>query len=365
VKSLREAANFRLGYETTGVIAAEIDVTSLGYKAPARLVLYQAMRDRVAGLPGVADAVVASTYALQGWGFGIRVHIPGVDSVPTPPNGITVYNAVGSGYFSTLGQKIVAGRPILPADVAAESRVAVLNESMASAVWPNDRAVDRCIMLNQDSLCTTVVGVAEDARQGFRSDPRFEIYVPAGPRWPASANVMLVRARDGGPRRLVEPIRRAMQATATNLPYANVQTLDDVFAPTIRPWKTGAMLFSLFGGLAIVIAAMGLYSAISYNVAQRRHEFGVRLALGARIADVVRLVMDQGLRAAVFGVVMGSAAALLLGRFIAPLLFQTSPRTPSAFGVATVVVVVVAALASFVPAWRASRVDPVTALRGD
>jgi ABC-type antimicrobial peptide transport system permease subunit len=156
-----------------------------------------------------------------------------------------------------------------------------------------------------------------------------------------------------------------MQSAAPDLPYADVQTLDDVLAPEIRPWKTGATLFSIFGGLALLIAAMGLYSAISYSVVQRRHEFGVRMALGARIADVVRLVMDQGVRAALLGIVAGSLIAIGAGRFVEALLFQTSPRSPAAFALAAFIVVSVAAAASFVPAWRASRVDPVTALRGD
>jgi putative ABC transport system permease protein len=186
-----------------------------------------------------------------------------------------------------------------------------------------------------------------------------------GYAWGAGPNVLVVRTRDSDARRLIQPVRRAMQGTAPNLPYADVQALEAVMAGQIRPWKTGATLFAVFGALALVIAAVGLYSAISYSVAQRRHEFGVRVALGARVADVVRLVMDQGVRAALVGVALGSGAALLLGRFIAPLLFQTSPRNSAAFGVAAMLIVVVAAAASFVPAWRASRVDPVSVLRGD
>jgi hypothetical protein len=260
----------------------------------------------------------------------------------------------------------VEGRSIMPSDVGGAARVAVLSEAMARAYWPGERAVDRCIILNADSECTTVIGVAANAKEGLQSaDPKFLVYVPAGPTWGAGPNVILVRSRDGNTDRLVEPIRRAMQGTQPNLPYADVQPFDAVLAPEIRPWKTGATLFSLFGGLAVLIAAIGLYSAISYSVVQRRHEFGVRMALGARIADVVRLVMDQGVRAGLVGLVLGSVAALLLGRFIEPLLFQTSARSPSAFAMAAVVIVVAAAVASFVPAWRASRVDPVAALRGE
>jgi hypothetical protein len=276
------------------------------------------------------------------------------------------YNAVGAGYFSTLGLALVEGRPLTAADVAAEARVAVLSEAMARAYWPGERAVDRCLLLRGDSVCTTVVGVAADAKEGLQqTDPRFLVYVPLGPRWNAGANTLLVRSSDADAARLVAPLRRAMQGVAPNLPYADVQSLGDLLAPEIRPWRTGATLFSLFGALALLIAAGGLYSAISYNVTQRRHEFGVRMALGAEVGDVVRQVMDQGVRAALIGLALGSAIALGAGRFVQTLLFQTSPRSPSAFAAAATLIVIVAVAATFIPAWRASRVDPVTALRAD
>ena len=367
VRSLRQTATVQLGYRVAGIVAGGVDVIPLGYKPPARLALYSAMRDRVAALPGVADVALASTFPLQGYAYGIRVKVPGRDSLPVAPNGLApTYNAVSAEYFSTLGIRIVDGRPFLTGDLGSAQRVAVISEAMARAYWPGERAVGRCLMLNADSVCTTVVGVAGDTKVAIENvDPRFDVYVPLGAQWNAGANALLVRARDGDADRLVEPIRRAMQGTAPNLPYADVRTLDAMFAPEVRQWRTGATLFTLCGALALAIAAIGLYSAISYGVAQRRHEFGVRMALGARIADVVRLVMDQGIRAALAGVLLGVAAALALGRFIAPLLFQTSPRTPSAFALAATIIVVVAAVASFFPAWRASRVDPVSVLRGD
>jgi predicted permease len=365
VKSLREAARFRLGYETTGVLAGMVDMSALGYKAPARIAIYEAMQARVKALPGVADAALASTHPLQGWAFGMRVAVPGMETVPVSPTGGTVYNAVSSGYFTTLGLAIVEGRAILPADETDESHVAVLSENMARAYWPNERAVGRCVMLNRDSVCTTVIGVAANARQALSGEPGFLVYVPLSPRWGAGANTLVVRARDGDPRRLVLPIRQAMQSAAANLPYADVQTLDDVLAPQVRPWKTGATLFSLFGALALAIAAMGLYSAISYSVVQRRHEFGVRLALGAGIADVVRIVVAYGLRPVVVGVVVGTVAAVAAGPAISSLLFQTSPRDPTVYVIMGGVMLVVAAVASVIPARRAARVHPATALRGD
>ena len=366
VHSLKEAASVRLGYETTRVLSATMDVESYGYSNPARGALYGEMRERAMAVPGVEDAAISSTHPLLAWRFGMRVSVPGRDSLPRSPVGGPFYNAVGAGYFSTLGLKLVEGRPLTSADVSAEARVAVLSEAMARAYWPGERAVGRCILLRGDSACTTVVGVAADAKERLQAtDSPFLVYVPLGSRWNAGANTLLVRSRDADGAQLVEPVRRAMQGIAANLPYADVQSLGELLAPEIRPWRTAATLFSLFGTLALVIAAGGLYSAISYSVSQRRHEFGVRMALGAQVGDVVRQVMDQGVRAALIGLALGSAIALAAGRFVEALLFQTSPRSPSAFAVAAAFIVLVALAATFIPAWRASRVDPVTALRGD
>jgi hypothetical protein len=314
----------------------------------------------------VATVTVSSTHPLLPWGWGMRVRVPGRDSVPQPPNGGPYYNAVGADYFATLGLRIVEGRPITASDVSSGARVAVMTEPMARAYWPGERAVDRCVMLGSDSACTIIVGVAEDARETVTGgDPRFLLYVPISASRSAGVNALLIRVREGDPARLVAPIRRAMQTAAPNLPYADVQTMDDLLAPQIRPWRMGAILFSLFGALALLISAIGLYSALAYTVTQRRLELGIRSALGAQAGDVVRLVMGQGVRAAVVGVLVGLAATLVAGRFVADLLFETSPRNPIVLGAVTTLLLAVSAVASFIPAWRASHVDPATALRAD
>jgi len=368
VQSLRRAATVPLGYEPTGVLAASMDVVPLGYKIPQRVALYASLRDRIAALPGVAGAAVAATYPIQGrFRFGVEIVVPGRDSLPPTPDGmLPAYNAVGGGFFSALGIRMVDGRPIVDSDMGTPARVAVVSDAMARAYWPGERAIGRCLKINADSVCTTVVGVAADVKETIdQTGAAFVVYVPLSSEWGPGPTAVMIRARNGRAERLIPAVRRVMQGTAPNLPYADVQPLDAMMAPQLRTWRTGASLFTLFGGLALVIAAIGLYSAISYTVAQRRHEFGVRMALGAQIPDVVRLVMDQGIQAAVIGTVVGAVVAASLGGVVAPLLFQTSPREPVAFALAAVVIVVVAALASFVPAWRASRVDPVSALRGE
>jgi len=364
VRSLRQASGVKLGYDRARVIAATMDLIAWGETPAERLALYSAMRDRVTALPGVASVTLASTHPLQGWGFAMRVRVPGRDSLPRAPLGGPQFNGVAGAYFETLGLSLVDGRSITSGDVARDANVAVVSEAMARAYWPAERAIGRCLMLGHDSACTTIVGVAADAVEWVEGEqPRFLIYRPISEQMPV--NTMLVRSAGVDARVLVTPIRRAMQATAANLPYADVQTLEEAFAPQVRLWRLGAVLFSLFGALALLIASVGLYSSISYAVTQRRHEFGVRMALGAQVGDVLQLVMTQGVRAALGGVVVGSVAALLAGRFVTDLLFQTSPRNPMVFAVVTGLILAIAAVATFIPAWRASRVDPVAALRAE
>ncbi|HUQ84364.1 MAG TPA: ABC transporter permease [Gemmatimonadaceae bacterium] len=365
VSSLRQAAKLELGYRRDRVIAATMDLIPSGYSRAAQIALYSDMRDRVAAISGVASVTLASTHPLQGWAFGTHVRVPGRDSLPEPPGGGPYLNAVGADYFQTLGLRIVEGRPITSADAVGDP-VAVLSEAMAKAYWPGERAVGRCVVLGAGPDCTTVVGVAANAAEDVREDkPRFMIYLPLSERRTSSVNTLLARVDNADPEKLIEPIRRAMQGAAANLPYADVQTMEALFAPQTRPWRMGAVLFSVFGALALLIASVGLYSAISYAVTQRRHEFGVRMALGAQVPDVLRLVTGQGVRAAAIGVVLGISAALLSGRFVADLLFRTSARSPAIYVAVAALILAVASIAAVIPAWRASRVDPATALRAD
>jgi putative ABC transport system permease protein len=366
VTSLRQVGALQLGYQPRRVIAATMDLESIGYKTADQNALLLAMRERLKRLPGVVSVAASATHPLYGAWSGMWVHLPGRDSLPQATNYGPYSNVVTGDYFKALSLPIVEGRPINDQDVAADGRVVVLSEPMARAYWPGESALGRCVLLGSDSTCWNVVGVAANAREWVASnDERFVVYVPATPRRHASPKVLIVQSRDESPERLTADIRRTMQSAAPNLPFADVQSLESMFARQIRPWQMGATLFTTFGVLAVLVAALGLYSAISYRVIQRRHEFGVRMALGAHIADVIRLVMGQGVRAAAIGVSAGCLAALLAGRYIADLLFQTSPRSPVVFGAVAVIMLLVAVAATFIPAWRASRVDPATALRTD
>jgi ABC-type antimicrobial peptide transport system permease subunit len=175
---------------------------------------------------------------------------------------------------------------------------------------------------------------------------------------------LFVRVR-GPADRAAETVRKSLQPLMPGSSYVTAQPMSEIFAPTVRSWRLGATMFVAFGGLALILAAIGLYSVIAYSVAQRTHEIGVRVAFGARVIDVVRLVMTEGIRLAAVGVVIGAAIALYAGRRVKPLLFDVKPTDPLVFGVVVGVLLAVAALACLVPALRAGGVDPNVALRKD
>jgi ABC-type antimicrobial peptide transport system permease subunit len=177
--------------------------------------------------------------------------------------------------------------------------------------------------------------------------------------------MLIVRPSAVDPGELVEPLRRAMQTVMPGVPYANVRPMRASLDEEMRPWRLGATMFAVFGLIALVLSSLGLYSVVAYTVAQRMHEMGVRVALGAQVGDIRRLVLTQGLRVAAVGVAGGTIIALTTGRFVAPMLFQTSPRDPVVFGVVIALLLAVATLASLVPARRAVRADPLVALRSE
>jgi ABC-type antimicrobial peptide transport system permease subunit len=213
--------------------------------------------------------------------------------------------------------------------------------------------------------CTYVVGVAEDIHtQTLAPETRyFYYYVPAAQMQPLLGG-LFVRVR-GDTRRFVEPLRRRLQQEMPGASYVTVTRLGENIERETRSWVMGATVFTAFGVLALVVAAVGLYSVIAYNVAQRKQELAVRMALGAPAASVMGSVVAQGLRLALLGAAVGSAIALVAGRWIEPLLFDQSARDPAVFATVTAALLFVAILASAIPAFRGVRVDPNAALRAE
>jgi len=193
---------------------------------------------------------------------------------------------------------------------------------------------------------------------------RFRYYLPLDQFRPLSASFLMLRTR-GEPAAHAESVRQALQRVMPGDGYVTARPLGSIIGQQRRSWEMGATMFVAFGGLALLVAAIGLYAVIGYNVAQRMHELGVRIALGARSADVVRLVVGQGMGFAIAGAALGGALAFLAARWVQPLLFEQSARDPLVFGTVAVILVTVAIVASMVPAFRATRADPNRTLRAE
>lgn len=365
VRSLRNVRAEDLGMDMEPVLRATIDLESAGYSAADRTAFLERAMQRLRRLPGVDDVAMAKSSPFGSIGTLVMI-VPGRrDSIPEAgATGLPTYNVVSPSYFATLGMRIIHGRGFTDADGAGAGHVAVINETLQRFVWPEEDPIGRCVHLGHDQPCTTIVGIVKDAvRFRIREEPGMQIYLPFGQdRGPAE--VLFVRTR-GDPARLVEPVRHTLQTMAPDLPYADVRPMQGLLNPQIRPWKLGATMFGLFGLLALVIASVGLYSTLAYDVAQRTHEMGVRMALGARSPDVVRLVLGDGVRVAAVGVLLGLVATLAAGRAVAPLLFDTSPHDPHVLLAVSITLLAVAVIASFVPAWRATRVAPGSVLQAE
>jgi predicted permease len=321
--------------------------------------------EQVAGAPGVASAAIATTIPF-GPSYGQEVGVMGRDSVR---HYTTMYNIVTPNYFRTLGASVLGGRDFSDGDREAAPRVIIVNEIFARRAWGHENPVGRCLRIGSDSLpCATVVGVVENMRrQSIFEDSSNFIYLPlAQARAWLSARLIVARVA-GDPAIVAETVRHAMQTAAPQLPYADVRLVKN--EPIVRhetlPFRLGATMLGVFGALALLLAAVGVYGVISYDVGQRTREIGVRMALGARAADVASLVMRDGLRVVAIGGIIGTGIALAAGRLMEPLLYETSPRDPVVLVGVALLLLVVATLACLLPARRAMRVDINTAIRED
>ncbi|HUQ81351.1 MAG TPA: FtsX-like permease family protein, partial [Gemmatimonadaceae bacterium] len=292
-----------------------------------------------------------------------RLAVPGIDSVERL--GEFTYQQATTDYFRTMGTRIVKGRGFSADDRANAPPIVVVSESMARVLWPGADPLGKCIRIADSRACTTVVGVAEDvAHDAITETLHLRYYLPIEQFRPANGYAVMLRMT-GDPVEAVEPVRKVLQTVMPGQSYVTVRPMRDVVNGERRSWEVGATMFVAFGVLALAVAAVGLYGVIAYNVAQRMQELGVRVALGAQSGDVVRLVVGQGVRFAVLGVAAGAAIALAASRWVQPLLYAQSARDVGVFAAVGAVLVVVAVLASSIPARRATRVDPNTVLRSE
>ncbi len=324
--------------------------------------LYLRLMDRIRTNPAVASAAVVVGTPYQS-SISLSLRASGRDSLPSVEGGGPYVMSVSPAYFATVGTRILRGRGFTDQDVKGALPVTVVGQTFAKMVWPDRDAIGQCLYIGRDSSCIQVVGIAADARsRTVLEDKTLMYYVPFAQRSQMPIDGLLIRTR-GAARAAQGEIQHALQNAEAGVPFVRVDPLLDRVEPQWRSWRLGATMLTAFGLLALMIASLGLYGVTAYGVTQRTQEIGVRVALGAQRADVIRLSVAQAVRATTIGAAIGLAIAFALGRAVASLLFGVKPADPAALLAGVAVLLAVAAVAAWIPARRAARIDPMEALR--
>jgi predicted permease len=347
------------------------------YVGPGRETFYRQLTDRLAALPGVESVSAINHLPLAGDWWGTSLAIEGR---PPPPPGqevIGIFRVSRPGYFQTMGIPLRSGRDFTERDTPDASGVAIINETLARRQWPSEDPIGKRVTLDdpRDNSRTpqwfTVVGVVKDVKQNSWTDaPWNEIYLPfqqnrhfySGTAGHLTSMTLVIRTTVE-PKSLAIAAQETVRSLDRNLPVSSVVTLEQVIADTLWQPRFNLQLIGIFAALAMSLAAIGLYGVMSYSVAQRTREVGLRMALGARRRDVLKLVVGQGMKLALAGVALGLLAAVALTRLMEKLLFEVSATDISTFAVIALLLTIVALLACWIPARRATKVDPMVALR--
>jgi putative ABC transport system permease protein len=361
VKSLARVQQMRLGFDPKSILIATRNLRDVQLDDSGRIALRRRLVETAQAIPGVERASWTISVPF-GTANSTGLFVPGIDSVERL--GRFTYQAATSDYFRTMGTRIIRGRGFTDDDRRGAPRVAVVSESMARRVWPGRDALGQCIRVFADTVpCATIVGVAEDiASQDIASSERLHWYAPLDQFAPAGGSTLVMRLRSiGAPSR--ETVRLALQRAMPGTSYITVQPMTEIVARSTRSWTLGAAMFSAFGLLALVVAAIGLYGVIAYTVSRRMQEMGIRIALGAKSPDIIRLVVGRAVLIISLGSGIGLVAAAAAGPWVQPLLFRVSARDPVIYAAVAAVLGIVAIIASATPALRATRANPSTALR--
>jgi predicted permease len=363
IRSQQNAQKIDPGFESEKLFMMAIDLGALHYTEGQAQQFYRSVVERASSAPGVQSATVAGNFPLGG-GFSRTVFPEGQDEASGYRGTLTLTNSVAPNYFDTLGIPILEGHGFAETDRKDTRPVAIVSQAMAKHFWPNESAVGKRFHFFGDTALREIVGVSGNTVVNEIGEPPQPVaYLPITQEYSPFATVQ-VRTQ-GEPEAAIGTVRSIVQSLDTNLAITNVQTIREIMNQALWAPRMGAALLSLFGGLALVLAAVGVYGVLSYSVNQQRHEIGIRRALGAQEGDVLRLVAGQGMRLAVGGLVLGLLLSGIFARLLASLLFGVSAMDPWTFLGVTMILLVVALIACYIPARRALQVDPLVALRYD
>ncbi len=367
LRSLLNASAMDVGFQTRDRLVFSVNVGNLGYSEPEGRAFYQQLRERIAAQPGVWSVSLANVLPLN---LSRNSTIIAPQGEPTRENSMQIdFNVVSPGFFRALELPLLQGRDFTDRDIEGAPRVTIVNETLARKLRPDGEVVGRQIQYvafdpvkGSQWVPMEIVGVARNAKYSRLGEEEVLFaYFSLGQSY---QNEMAVIAHTAGnPAELLSGMRAQVRAIDPRLPVNELKTMEAHMGIALLPARLGGTLLGIFGGLALLLASVGIYGVISYSVAQRTREIGVRMALGAARSDVLRLILGQGLRLTLAGVIIGVAIAFGVTRFLATFLYGVSTTDVSVFGSIAALLVGVALAATFVPAYRAMRVDPMVALR--
>lgn len=363
---LRTVWNFarvQPGFDTHDLKLMSIEPTLTRTYTDAQLRdFYARLLLRVQALPGVEGATLARLAPVNAHGWGVNAKFP---AKPNDPNHGLQYNTVAPNYFAMMGIPLVRGRDFSPQDSATAPRVLVINETMARTIWPGEDPVGQQVVIADETVPRQVIGVVPDVKyRSLVEKPRPFIYLPTSQPYPLPDAPTVIHVRTRLPLASIAPaVQREISALGPTLPLFEVKTISEQIADSYWTQRVTGMLVAIFAMLALVLGMAGMYSVMAYVVAERTREVGIRMALGARATDVLRLMAGQGAGMLALGIAAGTAGSLAATRFLDTLLFGVPQRDPVTLAAAVGVLGAAGILASYIPARRATRVDPMVALR--
>jgi putative ABC transport system permease protein len=367
INSFMRLRNVDPGFRADNLLTMKIVLPEPKYaKFQPRAAFYTDLVQRVQSLAGVRSAAVTTNLPLYRQGNSISISIEGR---PAPPPGqelIVVTRVISPGYFDTMGIPLLKGRQLTDQDTETSPNVIVISETMARRFWPGEDPVGKRLAAGRVRTpddWIQVVGVVKDVRQfELTADPKPQMYLSYRQAGFFAPRDLVVKT-DVDPATMATTVRKAVWDIDKDQPVSNIRTMEEILAESIARQRFSMLLLAIFAGVALVLAGVGIYGVMSYSVAQRTHEIGIRMALGAQTGAVLKLAVGYGMKLVIVGIVVGLIAAFALTRVMATLLFGVTATDPATFTLISLLLIAVAALASYIPARRATKVNPIIALR--
>ncbi len=367
LRSFARLSEVNPGFNPQRLLTTQVDLAETRYRESSqRIEFYGSVLGRVAALPGVHSAAFASNLPLGGAVATSWFTMQAKEPLPKAPEGdsqFALYSVVSPAYFRTMAIPLLAGRFFSDGDREGAPKVAIISAALAQAYWGNENPLGKHISLSvSQPEWQEIIGVVGDTRHaGLSAAPSEELYVPLLQHASPASN--LVIRTEGDPALIAAEVRRALAEVDKNEPFSAFLTMEENISNSMAPSRFRTVLLGIFALLALSLAAVGLYGVMSYMVSRRTHEIGVRMAMGARREDVLRLVVGQGIKLTLVGLGIGLVGCVALTRLLSSLLYGVAPLDPITFAVASLVLTVAALLAGYIPARRATKVDPMVALR--